>query len=232
MPQSAPRPAAANANTNANAAAPPPKRRGCGCGCAGCLPTLLLLAGLVFFAREWVLPAVARWWIVNEPADSADAILVLGGNVSVRGEAAAKLFQSGKAPRILITSPELSAAQKLGLVPADGEVIRSFLIKSGVPAEAIEVIGPTVTSTRDEALALKQWCADHRASRILIPTDLFHSRRVNGFMERILAGSGTDIRVIALDQPHYHAGNWWKSEEGLIAFQNEVIKWGYYRIHY
>lgn len=193
---------------------------------------LVILASAGFFAREWLLPALARFWIVDEQPETSDAILVLGGNVSVRGAAAARLFHSGSAPRILITSPELSEAQKLGLVPADGDVTRSFLIKSGVPTDAIELIGSTVTSTRDEALALKQWCTDHHATRILIPTDLFHSRRVNWFMERTLADTGTDIRVIALDQSHYNADNWWKAEDGLIAFQNEVIKWAYYRINY
>jgi uncharacterized SAM-binding protein YcdF (DUF218 family) len=225
--QSAPSPVPASSNSDTPTA---PKRRRR--GCLSFFAVLVLLSFACFFAREWILPAAARCWIVDEQPDTSDAILVLGGNVSVRGAAAARLFQSGSAPRILITSPELSEAQKLGLVPADGEVTRSFLIKSGVPPEAIELIGSTVTSTRDEALALKQWCADHHATRILIPTDLFHSRRVDGFMERTLAGTGTDIRVIALDQPHYDAGDWWKSEDGLIAFQNEIIKWVYYRINY
>jgi uncharacterized SAM-binding protein YcdF (DUF218 family) len=206
----------------------PNRRRGCLIVFAG----LVILAGAAWFSREWVLPALAHWWVVDEAPDSAAAIFIPGGNVSTRAAAAAKLFHAGKAPLVLIANPEMSEVQKLGILPPDSEVTRSFLIKSGVPASAIEVIGTAVTSTRDEALALKEWCASHPSARVIIPTDLFHSRRVNWFMERTLAGTGTDIRVVALEQTNYSSDNWWKAEEGLIAFQNEVIKWMYYHLHY
>jgi uncharacterized SAM-binding protein YcdF (DUF218 family) len=205
-----------------------PRRR----GCLIVLAALLVTLGVAFFARETILPAFARCWVIDEKPEAADAILVLGGNPNIRGSAAARLFQQGIASHILITSPELSEVQKRGIVPPEVEVTRSLLIKMGVSADAIQILAPVVTSTRDEALALKQWCTDHHASRVVIPTDLFHSRRVHWIMERTLAGNGTDIRVIALDQPSYSTANWWKSEDGLIAFQNEVIKLLYYKSHY
>lgn len=73
---------------------------------------------------------------------------------------------------------------------------------------------------------------EHRPQRLLIPTELFHTRRVNWLMEKQLKDLKVDVRVIALDLPEYNRTNWWQREQGVIAFQNEVIKYLLYRTRY
>jgi hypothetical protein len=65
-----------------------------------------------------------------------------------------------------------------------------------------------------------------------VPTEIFSSRRVRWVLNRELAGTGTQFEVPALEDPEYTSANWWKNEKGLVAFQNEVIKYVYYRIRY
>ena len=48
----------------------------------------------------------------------------------------------------------------------------------------------------------------------------------------MLTGSGAVPRIVALDPLEYTSADWWQHEEGLIAFQNEVIKFVYYRLKY
>jgi hypothetical protein len=47
-----------------------------------------------------------------------------------------------------------------------------------------------------------------------------------------LADTGTQTYVAALDSPDYSRRDWWCREQGLIAFQNEVVKYVYYRLKY
>ena len=40
------------------------------------------------------------------------------------------------------------------------------------------------------------------------------------------------MRVPALDPLDYGRNDWWKHEAGVIGFQNEVMKYLYYRMKY
>ena len=94
------------------------------------------------------------------------------------------------------------------------------------------MFGTNVTSTRDEALALKTWVTANNAHSVVIPTDLFHTRRVRWIFQKALRTTRTEVHVAAIDPPRYSVSNWWRVEDGLIAFQNEVVKSGYYRLMY
>ena len=51
-------------------------------------------------------------------------------------------------------------------------------------------------------------------------------------MTQALAGTGTAVQLQVLEEPDYGYADWWKTDKGLIAFQNEVIKYLYYRYRY
>src|SRR5207247_11414936 len=85
-------------------------------------------------------------------------------------------------------------------------------------------------NTYDEAVALREWIEESKSKGVLIPTDLFHTRRVRWVFRTVLEGTGVDVRVIAVEPPGYNATDWWQHHEGLIAFQNAIIKHLYYRI--
>ncbi len=76
------------------------------------------------------------------------------------------------------------------------------------------------------------WAIEHHPKVIIIHTDLFHTRRVNWLMEKQLADLNVDVRVVALDTREYNRTNWWQREQGVIAFQNEVVKYLLYRWRY
>jgi hypothetical protein len=43
---------------------------------------------------------------------------------------------------------------------------------------------------------------------------------------------GVRVMVQAVEPPEYKADEWWRSKNGLIEFQNEVIKYVFYRFKY
>ena len=187
---------------------------------------------VAWLARGPLLEGAAQAWIVSDPVAPADAVAVLGGGIDVRPFAAAKYYQERLATKILIVDVRASPSVSLGAVPSHAELNRQVLLKLGVPVEAIESIGTGVRNSREEALALREWAERNRARGVIVPTEIFSSRRVRWALEQAFAGSAVRVQMPALDPPEYTRADWWRSEQGLITFQNEVLKYVYYRIKY
>jgi uncharacterized SAM-binding protein YcdF (DUF218 family) len=192
---------------------------------------LLALLG-AWFARAPILEAAANAWVVHDAINSADAIVVLGGGLETRPFAAAALYKNGFAAKILVSDVKPSPAEKLGVVASHVDQNRAVLLKLGIPAEAITGFGAGVTNTYEEAGALAQWTATNGAKRVIVPTELFSSRRVRWILAKELRRTGTQVELQALPTLEYGVDSWWKHEAGVIAFQNEVVKYVYYRLKY
>jgi uncharacterized SAM-binding protein YcdF (DUF218 family) len=197
------------------------------CFVAGCA---LLLVCYVF--RAPLLTGLAEAWVVNDPVTKADAIIILGGGLQTRPSAAAKLFHDGVAPRVLYTDVRLGPAEETGMILAEREQTHRILLSNGVPEMALAMIGKSVDSTYDEAKAVQAWVETSGAKSIIIPTDLFHTRRVRWVFRKELRDTKVEIHVVAVDPPRYKINDWWQHKEGLIAFQSEIIKSIYYRCKY
>jgi uncharacterized SAM-binding protein YcdF (DUF218 family) len=187
---------------------------------------------LSWFARAQILRGAARAWVVSDSIVPADAIAVLGGGLETRPFAAAELYKKGMAPRILVSDVKPSPAEKLGIVSSHVEGNRGVLLKLGVPAQAISGFGAEVSTTYDEARALADWAARSGAHRVIVPTELFASRRVRWILNKKLGQVGAEAEIQALPPLEYGIDDWWKDERGVITFQNEIIKYLYYRVRY
>jgi uncharacterized SAM-binding protein YcdF (DUF218 family) len=196
------------------------------------LLVLGVLAMVGFIFRAPLLRGAAAAWIVNDTLTNADVIVVLGGGPETRPFEAARLFHLGLAPRILLMAPRHSPSTELGLTPTDADLARSVLLKKGVPAGAIFVTADIVTNSFDESIALRHWAGTNGVRRTIIPTDIFHTRRVRWLYRKELRGTGIQVAVEAVPVREYSVTNWWQDERGIVAFQDEVLKYAYYRIKY
>jgi uncharacterized SAM-binding protein YcdF (DUF218 family) len=187
---------------------------------------------LVVACRVPLLKGLAVWWIVDEVPEAADAIVVLGGGEDYRPFAAARLWKAGMTPVILVPDVKLHPTEALGLRPGTTEVILGVLKAEGVPDSAIVKIGKDVTSTREEALAVREWAegAGKVGLRLLIPTDPFPTRRTNWLFEKTIPGC--EATVVRTHPRDLDVERWWTSEVGLISFLNEVVKYVLYRVKY
>jgi uncharacterized SAM-binding protein YcdF (DUF218 family) len=183
-----------------------------------------------WFERDPLLRGLADLWIVSDTVTHADAAVVLGGFLEVRPFAAAELYRKGLVNKVLISQVSDDRVVSTGVVLNHTEANRRVLLKLGVPAGAVETFGTENKNTRDEAFALRAWAERNNASTLIIPTEIFSARRVRFMFRRELATK--TIEVLALDPPEYTRADWWKSDIGLIGFQNEIIKYIYYRLKY
>jgi DUF218 domain-containing protein len=136
---------------------------------------------------------------------------------------AADLYGRGLANKILVS-------QTAGTSPTDTELNCATLLKLGVSPGAIETFGNANSNTREEAVAVRRWAERNAASAFIIPSELFSTRRVRWIFHRELSGSAVII-VPSFEPPGYTLSEWWKTEQGVIAFQNELLKYIYIYIY-
>ena len=185
------------------------------------------VAGLaIWLQRASLLAGAARAWIVDDAPAQADAIAVLGGGAQFRTFAAARLYHSGVAPRIAFMDVGLGPEERERGQTVSGEtrLLRDVLLSERVPEENIVLVGRGETSTAEEARALRDWAVKTGVKRLLIPTDYFHTRRVSWYFRKVFAGTGIETRVRAVPMGSFSPDDWWRHEDGVITFQNEVIK--------
>jgi uncharacterized SAM-binding protein YcdF (DUF218 family) len=191
-----------------------------------------LLSAFCFLFHSPLLRGAAQAWIINEPLEKADAIVVLGGGLETRPFEAARLYHAGFAARILLMDVKPSPTTRLGITPTEKDLTRQVLLKLQVPDTNCVTVGDGAANTYDESRAVRAWLEQTGAKKVIIPTDLFHTRRVRWLFHKQLNGTGATVTVRAVTPADYAATNWWTNVEGLIGFQNEVIKYLYYRIKY
>lgn len=194
---------------------------------------LAILCAVAWVERAALLRGTADLWIVSDSITPADAVVVLGGGIDVRPFVAAELYAKGLVKKVLLSKVDEGRSVEIGALVGHTEANRRVLLRLGVPESAIETFGNANRNTWEEAVALKDWTDRNAASVLIIPTEIFSARRVSWMFGHEFAGTGVRIEVPSFDPPRlYTRAEWWKTEDGVLAFQNEVLKYLYYRLKY
>jgi uncharacterized SAM-binding protein YcdF (DUF218 family) len=198
------------------------------------LVVLLALVGIGvvgWVERRSLLRSAADAWIVSDPIAPADAVAVFGGGLEDRPFAAAAYYRQGLVKRILVSNVHVGPAEHLGALPTQMVATREILFKLGVPESAIETFGDDLSNTHDEALALRAWAGRTGARSIIVPTEIFPTRRTRWMLHRVFDNT-VAIHVVALELQRYRPDDWWRHEESVVGFQNEIIKYLFYWMKY
>jgi len=199
--------------------------------CCGLALLTLITAGVV----AWI---AAEALIVRANLDHADALVVMGGSSTYqeRTSRAAQLFKEGRASRILLTNDNVQSgySPKEDRNPLFVELAFDELRRRGVPADKIEVVPGTVSSTYDEAVRLREYAEAKKLRSVLIVTSAYQSRRALWTMRRAFRASNINIGLEPVDpgEQSPQSLTWWRYKLGWQMVPGEYVKIAYYRLKY
>lgn len=195
---------------------------------------MICATGALFAFRTPILTAFGEYMVVHDSLQPSDIIFVLNGDVATRPYQVAKLVKQHLADKVVIARAENSIAAEMGLAQNVTDTSVSVMKRAGVPEEMIVQLpfGRGVTSTFEEAMALRDYAQKTGLHRAIVVTSAIHTRRGRWIIQRELAGARVEILMSPAPDPRYTSSNWWRQEDGLIGYQNEFIKLLYYRYKY
>jgi len=178
----------------------------------------LALLFVLYLVRVPILCMAGNFWIVDEPPQSSDAIVMLGDDNfdADRAARAAALFKAGWAPRVIASGRYLRPYASIADLEAHD------LADRGVPPDDIVRFSHHATDTREECVAIGQLLSQHGWHRILLVTSTYHTRRSRYICSRSLP-RGTVLRVVAAPDSDYDPSNWWRTRNGMKIIFHESV---------
>lgn len=170
-----------------------------------------------------------RFLVVNVPVSNPDALVVMAGSKDLRLPVVADLYHQGVAPKILLANDGMLGAwsvkhqRNLYMV----EWAREDLLELGVPEEAIELLGFSVSGSIYDALNARDYILSQGDIRsVLVVTSDYHARRTLWCFRQVF--SGTDIEVGVFPIPTQETIRY----QAVFRDMEELLKYGYYFIRY
>lgn len=188
----------------------------------------LLLGLVVYLFRIPLMTSAAEYLIRPDEAQKAEVAFVLGGSSMDRGKEAAKVYQEGWVPQLVTTGENVPSVLEIkGIMETEAQITRAQIIASGVH-KSVCVIMNKGTSTMEEAHAILYYCDRHGLDKIMIISSNYHLRRINNVFRPMFKEKGIEVVLHGTSSSRYNEMEWWKTEEGLIALNNEYMKLLYY----
>lgn len=197
------------------------------------LIVLVMIVSLLKTFHTPILQKMGDLLIYQDSLTNADAMVVLSGGAFERGNAGAEIFKTHKIKKIICPGGNINydALILYGDTVYESDITRLRIIQKGVP-DTVVVALHEGTSTFEEAEEIKNYCTTYGFSSIVIVSSYFHTARVNSVYKKVFRDSNIKTCIRGAYSVRFDEKQWWKSEEGLIAFQNEMIKTIYYYFKY
>ena len=182
---------------------------------------LLLLAAVVYLARNVWLEALGGALVHDEGAAQAEIAVVLAGDSwGYRLTKGAELVRQGYVPHVLVSGPPAF----YDVYEADAAI--HFAMVRGYPAEWFVPLYHTAMSTREEATAVLDALQQRHIHSALLVTSDYHTARAGRIFrdaER-RRGGGPNLRVVASRDRFFSAAGWWHHREGQKTAFMEWLK--------
>ena len=157
--------------------------------------------------------------IVSDRLEKSDAVVVLSGGGIDRLDKAVEVIADGNARYLILTDTDEIAS--------NGRKVTDYLFgeatQRGITVPQIDITRHTVTSTADEAVAVRDLMEERGWQRCIVVTDPFHSRRTRFLFRKAFRGSGLEVRVVPVGGSWYRSNSWFLSAEGRDTTLRE---WG------
>jgi uncharacterized SAM-binding protein YcdF (DUF218 family) len=183
---------------------------------------IVLLAILIFFlalylVRHPVFRLMAESWVIEDPLDKADVLIVLRGDnfYADRATRAAELFREGKAPLVV------ASGTRLRPIAGTAELTEHDLVERGVPKDKILRFPHDADSTKEEAEALAKLAKTKKWHKAIVVTSNYHTRRARYIFRRVFPRD-IEIRVASARDGDFDPENWWEKRKSTKLFVREI----------
>ncbi len=195
-------------------------------------------AALLFGFRRPILRSVGHALVVDTTPPICDCIAVLAGDTPSRLMEGIELYLRDVGAQMVITQePEPRVApifRRLGItLPSDPQFIKNTAVRLGVSPEEIFFIDEPVTSTYQEAEAVKRYMKKNGKKSVVLVTSPYHTRRALYIFRRVLGPEGIDVFVRPTKYDGFDPDKWWmdrrQARNTVFEFQKLVL---YYLVYW
>ena len=183
---------------------------------------VVFLAILTFFfalylVRHPIFRFMAESWVIEDPLDKADALIVLSDDnfYADRATRAAELFREGKAPLVV------ASGRRLRPTAGIAELMQHDLVERGVPKDKILRFPQEGDSTQEEAEALAKLAKTKKWQRAIIVTSNYHTRRARYIFRRVFP-QGIEVLVASARDGDFDPESWWEKRKSTKVFMREI----------
>jgi uncharacterized SAM-binding protein YcdF (DUF218 family) len=177
---------------------------------------LLIFCAVLYLVRRPILRFAAESWIIEDPLDKADAIIVLGGDnfYADRATRGAQLFREGKAAVMVASGRRLRPNAGIA------ELMEHDLAERGVPGDKIVRFAQDADSTLEEAQALAKLAKERKWHSVIVVTSNFHTRRARYIFRRVFS-QGMEVRVASARDGDFDPEHWWEKRKSIKELTRE-----------
>ena len=189
-----------------------------------------ILIIVLFFLRIPLLKALSNFLVVEDEIENVEQAFVLSGGAFDRGNKAIELYHENKIEKIICVGGNVTPNFKaLGIEMLESELTQIHILSGGIDSNHISIV-PNGTSTLEESNVILEYCIENSIKEIVIISSKFHSKRISNVFKEKFENEGIEVLISGAPSSIYNEEEWWKSENGLIALNNEYVKLLYYLI--
>jgi uncharacterized SAM-binding protein YcdF (DUF218 family) len=184
------------------------------------LLTVLAAGGYIF------LRGAAAYLIIADELQPAQAIVMLSGGDDTRMQEVLSLYHDNYGKVIVLTETGRQLEKFDTLYSND---IRIQLLNNGVPSGDILITDIKVSSTLDEAYAVKKLLTNQQFSSAIIVTDPYHTRRTALIFHNAFSDSSIKLIFRPVRGSWFNSRTWFLKPDGWKYTILEYLKlFGYY----
>jgi uncharacterized SAM-binding protein YcdF (DUF218 family) len=176
----------------------------------------LLFCFVLYLVRRPLLRFTAESWIVEDPLDKADALIVLGDDnfYADRATRGVQLFREGKASVIVASGRRLRPNAGIA------ELMEHDLVERGVPKDRVVRFTHDGDSTVEEAQALAKFVVAKKWHSVIVVTSNYHTRRAR-YIYRHVFPQGIQVSVASARDGDFDPEHWWEKRKSIKELTKE-----------
>jgi uncharacterized SAM-binding protein YcdF (DUF218 family) len=175
------------------------------------------------------LAGLGRFMAHEDPLQKADAIFVFAGKYAERPLEAVDLYNSGYAPRIVITRATDDQAtfeleRRRIRIPTPGDLTADLLRQAGIPPSALVSPRFVHDNTGEEARTIRELALQHGWRRVIVVSSKYHLRRIRVAARHYLRGTGVEVLARGSRYDASTPDRWWTRRSDMRVLATEVPK--------